>query len=66
MVTLKTKSEECTEKLKEKGKKALKLNVAFFAVLFLGILLVPLTSLVTSAIVISIACVACLAYIHLS
>ncbi len=60
------KPEPCMDELKRKGKKALKINIAFFATLFIGVLLVPLTSLLTSAVMVSIAFVACLAYIYLS
>ncbi len=52
------------KELKRKGTKALKLNVVFFLILFIGILLVPAASLQTAAIAISVACVLCLLYIY--
>ncbi len=58
--------EECTKELKRKGKKALKLNVVFFLMLFIGVLLVPMAGLQTAVIVISVACVLCLLYIYLT
>ena len=58
--------EEHKKELKRKGKKAMKLNVVFFLILFLGILMVPIFGLQVAAIAITVACALCLLYIYLT
>jgi len=64
--TQETLEEEHKKELKRKGKKAMKLNVVFFLILFIGVLMVPVFGLKTAAIAISIACALCLLYIYLT
>ncbi len=54
------------EELKAKGNKALLMNVIFFLVLFVGILLATTTGLVPTVIIITLVFVASLLYIYLS
>lgn len=54
------------EQQQQEGRKALIMNVAFFAVLLVGIVLVPVLGLYFSAIAISLAFVASLFYIYLT
>ena len=58
--------EEHKKELKRKGKKALKLNVVFFLILFLGVLMVPVFGLEIAAIAITVSCALCLLYIYLT
>ncbi|MBT9172850.1 MAG: hypothetical protein DDT21_01236 [Syntrophomonadaceae bacterium] len=50
----------------QEGRKALIMNIAFFAVLLVGIVLVPVLGLYFSAAAISLAFVASLCYIYLT
>jgi Na+/H+ antiporter NhaD/arsenite permease-like protein len=59
-----TEAEEHKKELKRKGKKAMKLNVVFFLILFLGVLMVPVFGLQVAAIAITVACALCLLYIY--
>lgn len=52
--------------LKTKGNKALIINIAFFVILFGGMILVPLSGFLTAAVVIILAFIASLFYIYLS
>ncbi|MBS3897515.1 MAG: hypothetical protein KGZ54_06720 [Dethiobacter sp.] len=54
------------EHLHQEGTKALWINIAFFVVLFVGILLVPILGFGFSAIAIALAFVASLLYIYLT
>lgn len=58
--------EKQKEKLKEKGNKALVLNIIFFLVLFAGIFLVTFTGLVPTVIIISLIFIVSLLYIYYS
>jgi uncharacterized membrane protein len=54
------------EQLQHEGNKALILNILFFVVLFVGVLLVPVLGLTFSAIAIVLAFVFSLLYIYLT
>ncbi len=54
------------EELKAKGNKALLMNIIFFVVLFIGILIFTTTGLVPTVIIISLVFAASLLYIYLS
>ncbi|HAP32014.1 MAG TPA: hypothetical protein DCQ14_03030 [Firmicutes bacterium] len=58
--------EQTKKEMKAKGSKALLINVIFFFVLFLGIILYAYTSLTTTVIVISVIFIASLLYIYSS
>ncbi len=47
-----------------RGNRALLINIIFFVILFIGIILVPLSGLLTASIVIIVAFVASLIYLY--
>jgi hypothetical protein len=53
-----------TEELQREGRKALILNILFFAVLLAGVIIVPLLGFKFSAIAIAIAFIVSMAYIY--
>ena len=58
--------EQKKKELQARGSKALLINVIFFFVLFLGIIVYLYTSLLTTVIIISVIFIAALLYIYLS
>ena len=54
------------EHMQREGSKALILNIVFFVVLFVGIILVPLVGLGFSAVAVGIAFVLSILYIYLT
>ena len=54
------------EHMQREGSKALILNIVFFVVLFVGIILVPLVGLGFSAVAVGIAFVLSMLYIYLT
>ena len=64
--TQEAQAEEQKKELKRKGKKALKLNVVFFLILFIGVLMVPVFGLQVAGITITILCALTLLYIFLT
>ena len=58
--------EHAKKEMKAKGSKALLINVIFFFILFLGIIMVAYTNLTTTVIIISVAFVVSILYIYLS
>ena len=66
MTTTDKGSNNDLEHLHQEGAKALWINIAFFVVLFIGILLVPVIGFSFSAIAIALAFVGSLLYIYLT
>lgn len=58
--------EQTKKEMKAKGSKALLINIIFFFILFLGIIMYVYTNLTATVIVISVIFIASLLYIYLS
>jgi len=66
MTTINKGTNNDLEQLHQEGTKALWINIAFFVVLFIGILLVPVIGFGFSAIAIALAFAGSLLYIYLT
>jgi Flp pilus assembly protein TadB len=62
---METQQEQQQQKLKKMGKRALWINIIFFAVLFGGMFLVPVSGIYVAALVIVLAFVVSMLYIYL-
>ncbi len=66
MQNVKPETHAETEQLQQEGSKALIINIIFFVVLLIGVLVVPLLGLKFSAIAIALAFILSMVYIYMT